>query len=265
MSSHYTLPPQQSVWVETKNTIKRSYIFYALLAIALLSIGSFPFNFFDIREWFIIPIMLCVGYVGYVFAIAKNAFWKSFAEVNNWNYTRFTLGKSVSREKGLMFQEGRAQAIDREIIGKIDNRDFRIASYRFTTGTGKNSTTHFFTFVEFQFSGTFQHLYLNHHKNTWDVSFGTGERIPLPGVTESHFSLYSPEGRGKEIEALTIFSVDIIETLFSHNYPYDIEFVDGKMIIFMEKDMTSAEDINRILGDALEIKDLFKKQLDGAK
>ncbi len=265
MTSRYNLPQQQSAWTEVRHTLKHSPIFYVLLSLLLLTGALVITNMWNAREYFIAPVIVFFTYIGSVYVVARNAFWKSFAEANGWTYAQYFFGKSTYGEKGLMFQEGRSQAIDREITGTIDGRTFRLATYRFTTGTGKNSTTHFFTLVSFQFSGTFPHLYLNDHRNMWNVHAYKAEPVPLPGITESKFSLFAPEGRGKEIEALSIFSIDAVEKLYSGHYPYDIEFVDGKMLIFAEKEIDSTEDIDLILGDALSLKNVFEEQLDRAK
>lgn len=199
-----------------------------------------------------------VSYGFIVWAKVMTSFWKQFAEVNGWQY-RYR--GDPNKEKGLMFRQGDSRNITHVIEGIIENRQFRILTYLFSYGTGKDRKSYFYTIFAFKFNGSFPHIYLNSKHNTYGVS--AGEAVPLPSEFEKKFTLSAP--RKYETEALEIFTPDVLTALLDNDFPHDVEFVDQEVLIFTVGSINSFEQLEKEFSKALEIEDLLDEKLDKFK
>lgn len=199
----------------------------------------------------------------------RASFWKQLAKVNGWQYKEalqfrsFVLERSrpPAEEPGIMFKQGNRRAISNEIEGVIEGRHFRFFNYQFSVGYGKNSRTYHYTVFAFKFDGLFPHLYLNNKNNVWSIN--AGEKIPLPVEFEKEFSLSAP--RKYEIEALEIFTPDVLAKLLDGNFPHDVEFIDHDVYIFTDGRINSFEQFAKEFNQALGLEDLFDERLDSHK
>lgn len=117
----------------------------------------------------------------------------------------------------------------------IGNGNMSLQSYQYTTGSGKNSKVHHWTFGTHRLDRPMPHVLLDSKKNNLSVfgaSLGSNlaggvdrsQRIDA-GVLSQHFDVYVPETYG--VDALSIISPEIVEELVNHYQDYDIEILDS--------------------------------------
>lgn len=248
-------PKTTNIWQATWEEVKLKWYFWLPFLLV------FIFGFYAL----IIPFI----YLIFVQNKIRSVFWKEFAEINNWKYQNnvpeglfnFSFTGNVNGEMGLMFKQGHSGTISNEISGKISDRDFKIFCYQFTTGHGKHSTIHYYTVFSFKSSGTFPHIYLNRKGNSWSID--AGDIIPLPKEFEEKFSLYAP--KKYEIEALEIFTPDILVKILEKEFSYDVEFIDQEILVFTDGQINNFENLEKKFNIALELRDILSQKLDKAK
>lgn len=255
-------PEIKSISRETWNTVKTRWQFWSLLAVVfilgvILTVLMVNYSI-DYARSLLIPFIIIFIYIYLVQNKIRTSFWKQFAEINGWYYKDYG---SPEQESGVMFRQGDKKHISNIIEGNMDNRSFRIFNYGFTIGSGKNKTGYDYTVFTFKFNGSFPHIYLNNKHNRYSVS--VGEEIPLPAEFEKIFSLSAP--KEYEIEALEIFTPDVLTSLLDGGFTYDIEFVDKEMLVFTDGRINNSEELIQKFKRALELEDLFDEKLDKFK
>lgn len=253
----------KAVWKKLKTSqLFRLFLVALIVGMVLVTIDGLEKK----QEPFSLIIITLVGFfvvivsfpVFIVWGKTKSDFWKQFAEVNGWQYKDYS---DSNQESGMMFRQGNNRHVSHIIDGNIDGRPFRIFNYDFAVGSGKIKKTHHYTVFSFKFNGSFPHIYLNNRHNPYNVS--AGEKIPLPGEFEKNFSLSAP--KEYEIEALEIFTPDVLTRLLDGGFTYDIEFVDQEMLVFTDGLINNSEELIQKFNKALELEDLFDEKLDKFK
>jgi competence protein ComGF len=231
--------------------LKSSKIFLSLvfinIAVAVFYIENLPI--------FLFFLLFSIPFIAFN---ANGLFWKDLADVNGWKYE--PVG-DLTQEKGIMFKQGHSNVISSIVSVNINNKQFSIFSYSFKIGHGKHSKQYNFTVFCFSFNGSFPHIYLNNKDNFYDVTFEG--KIPLPLEFEKKFSLYSPDGY--EIEALQIFTEDIMVKLLDAKFNHDIEFVDKELLIFVDGNIWNFETLEKEIQNALTLEDMFDEKLNNFK
>jgi len=244
-------PKVKNIWQETWNKVSSEWFFWVPI------IFFFFFGF----------IVLIIPFLYFLFELNKMraTFWKEFADLNGWKYKENHEGEipdlfssNSNNEQGIMFKEGSMGNISNEIDGIIDNRHFRIFCYQFSVGSGKSKKTYYYTVFAFSFNGSFPHIYLNNKNNSWGIHLE--EKIPLPLEFEKKFSLHAP--KKYEIEALEIFTPELLVKLLDLNFPYDVEFVNQEILIFTDGQINDFPQLENKFNKAFELKDLIDTKLD---
>lgn len=257
MSYTFLKPKTTNIWEETWNKVGSKWQFWVPLPLI------FIFGFLPLV---IIPIV----YFMIVLAQVRASFWKEFAKVNGWQYKEriqpeifsnlINMGDSI-KETGLMFQEGNTRSISNEIEGILNNRHFRIFCYQFSIGSGKSRRVYYYTVFAFKFNGSFPHIYLNNKNNSWSIT--TGERVPLPVEFENKFSLSAP--KKYEVEALEIFTPNVLMSLLDDKFSYDVEFVNQEILVFADGEINNFDQLEKRFNEALNLNDLMSEKLDKFK
>lgn len=244
---------RKAAWEEVKRS-KELLVLFLLIGVVgnlfMLSFGVFSFAL--AAPW--IPFII---WVAILHQSMRRKFWKQFAKEKKWIYTK---NAPVEKEQALIFDEGHSGKIQNMVKGGLDDTTARIFEFSFSRGHGKHQTTYYYTAFGFQFSeGAFPHCYLNRLHKGYDVSH-KGERILLPAELEEKFHLYAP--RKYEIEALAIFTPDMLEFFLDEKWPHDIELVDQELLIFrkefvntkqeLEMEFTEAQKLMRKLAPKLQ-------------
>ena len=243
----------KAVW----DTVKVRWQFWSLIVItSFVSIALLIFITKEITA--IIPLSAVIVYIALEQRKITTLFWKQFAEVNGWHYEDYS---PLEQESWVMFRQGANRETANIIKGNVNDRQFRIFSYKFSIGSGKNKKTYRYTVFAFKFNGSFPHIYLNNRHNRYSVN--VGEKIPLPGEFEKKFSLSAP--KEYEIEALEIFTPDVLANILDGSFTYDIELANQEMLIFTEGRIYDFEKLEKEFRRALELEDLFDEKLDKFK
>ncbi len=240
--------------------------------VAGVSIVAFLFIIYisqdpEVRTGVAIPlvmavIMALVYDVSRAFARASTSFWTEVTTANGWQYAE---RGDAHNEKAIILRLGDGREISHVVEGEIEGRRFRAFNYNFWTehrdSKGRRSRTYsYFTVVAFKFDGTFPHLCLDNRRN-WVNNFGSGEELPLPHEFEKTFKILAP--RKYEIEALQIFSPDVLQAILDHGLKHDVEFVEQEMIVFVKWPFRDFKTFKEELERAFELESILRPKLDG--
>ena len=245
----------KAAWI----AMKTSWQFWVLLAISLslsltLAITIARGDFTVVLA----PFLIVILYMAVVRAAVRASFWRRFAGINGWWYKELSDPK---KESGVMFRQGRNRLIYHYIEGSIDNRQIRIFNYEFSIESGRHRKTYYYTVFGFKFSGSFPHIYLNNEHNAYGTD--VGEKISLPSEFEKRFDLFAP--KKYEIEALEIFTPNVLADLLDNGFIHDVEFIDKEMLIFTDGRIDNFEELRLKFDQVLELKSLLEKKLDRIK
>jgi len=178
---------------------------------------------------------------------AESELWSKIATDNRGTYSP---GVNLREEESKMLTEGSTRSGHHEIVftGEFGEK-VRLFSYQFSFKKQATSTTREtyeyppfkYLVIGFKFLGNFPHLYLNYKKNKYNLSIGS--HLSLPTEFEKEFILSIP--KGYQIEALDIFTPDILDAILRLGIKCDVELVKGEILFFIE-DATLLKDFSKI-------------------
>ncbi|MFH1171324.1 MAG: hypothetical protein V1778_02180 [bacterium] len=188
---------------------------------------------------------------------ARHAFWKETATALGWRYEPTV---AVSESQGVIFQRGRDRKSTNVLTGTLIGRPMQIFEYEYSEYVGDSTVRFRFLVLLLTFKGSFPHLYLDRLKN--GRGNVVGEHIPLPTEFEKKFALYAP--REYEMEALQIFTPDLLQRILDLGIPYDVEFANGNLCIVIQGSILDKDVLKERLALAEKIVHLFGRVLDRA-
>lgn len=261
-------PERGSIKRQVWNAAKTSLLFWVFfIASVLLTLYLLTITYVSIKSLENVDLLLACLYplffpLGYLLYIEKKliiSLWTSeIARINGWEYKP---NGDPKEEFGIMFQQGHSREILGQINGVVDGVEFRMFDYQFTIGYGRGSIVYSYIVFAFKFNGSFPHIYLNNKHNSYNIQIG--EKVPLPSEFEKQFSLSAP--RKYEIEALEIFTPDVLLKILENDFVHDVEFVDQEVLIFADGKITDFEKLEKEFSKALELKNLLYEKLDRFK
>lgn len=179
---------------------------------------------------------------GYFYLKAHQEFMKGFAVQNGMAYAEHGVLEDC---RGKLFDIGHSRGVSNTISGHWNNYPIKLFNYSYTTGSGKNQQRHAFTILEISFSKiNFPYIFLQ-AKNMWGFlagSFGQGAEI---SIQNKKFRLFAT--KGYEIEALQIFSDQLLEYLLAHAPNFSIEFAENRINIYDDKTLSNKKDLLQLL------------------
>lgn len=159
-------------------------------------------------------------------------------------------------------RSGSEQKIKNMVEGTLNGRPLKIFTFIHTIGLGDNSRTFTHTTFILDFKGNFPHLYLNCLHNGLGFS-KYGEHISLPHEAEKKYRLYGP--KEYEIEALQVFTEDVLAYLLDAFLHYDIELVDKKLFIFVRPHIDSGKNLAECFSKICGLIEVLARNLDKIK
>ncbi len=205
-----------------------------------------------------VSLMIMLMYIAVKYIVALHSFWIEIASVNGWSYK----GRlPAAPGPAIMFRQGKNNNYASALEGTLNGFSFTSFSYTFATGEGKSEVTHPYHVFSFPFEGNFPHLYLNNRHNSYSLSIG--ESIPLPSEFEQQFFLSAP--KEYEIEALEIFTPEILVKILDGKFIHDIELVDQRLFVFINKSIQDFQTFEQELEKAVELRNLFAERLNKFK
>lgn len=189
------------------------------------------------------PWMALVILFGFYKLKVVEKFWREFASEKGFTYEKTG---NVELEKGLMFKQGDFRNITNVVRGTEGSVPITFFNYRFDIGHGKNRKIYEYVVFEFKTGGTFPNLVLNYTKGRFTLS--KGKPLKVSGL-ENHYEIFVPEQY--EIEALQIFTPDVLALLIDLELKADIELCDGEILVYTEGMVNSRAELDMRYARAL--------------
>ncbi|MGZ0712222.1 hypothetical protein ACWPKO_28195 (plasmid) [Coraliomargarita sp. W4R53] len=145
---------------------------------------------------------------------------------------------------GMIFSQGSDRSSS-DLVRGNQPRFVEFANYRYTTGSGKNSTTHQWGYVAVKLDVPLPHIVLDAVGNNTmfgsnlPASFNKAQRLSLEGDFDRHFSLYCPQGY--ERDALYLFTPDIMARFIDNAAGLDVEIVDDWLFLYARREFSTLD------------------------
>ncbi len=196
----------------------------------------------------VVPVLI----VGVIAAIVVSAIvsWRrkrvqcyriaQFAMANGMTYVDQLASPALP---GLIFQQGSSRQSSALVRGS-QPRFVEFGNYQYTTGSGKNRSTHHWGYVAVKLDVPLPNIVLDAKGNNalgsnLPASFRRDQRLSLEGDFDQHFTLYCPEGY--EADALYLFTPDIMARFIDHAAQLDVEIVDDWMFLYMQRPASTTD------------------------
>ncbi|MFM9876230.1 MAG: hypothetical protein ACKVOG_00055 [Rhodoglobus sp.] len=192
----------------------------------------------------IFPLVFVAGFVTVVVLVIRGALggggrWERWYRLSGFaaaNGMQFSPSDADPSYPGAIFTIGRARmAVDH--LRTLADRFFDYGNFRYTTGSGKNSTTHTWGFLALSLDRTLPHMVLDSRRNNGlfggtnlPTAFTKDQVLALEGDFNEHFTLYCP--REYERDALYVFTPDLMAHLIDEAAPFDVEIIDTWMFVY---------------------------------
>lgn len=145
---------------------------------------------------------------------------------------------------GMIFSNGHTRRAT-DLVRGASPRFVEFANYTYTTGSGKNSTTHNWGYVAIKLDVPLPHIVLDALGNNalfgsnLPASFDKDQRLSLEGNFDQYFSLYCPSGY--ETDALYLFTPDIMARFIDNAAALDVEIVDDWLFLYGKRPFSTLD------------------------
>ncbi|MFE7845573.1 hypothetical protein ACFUTX_10340 [Microbacterium sp. NPDC057407] len=190
----------------------------------------------------IIVALVVVGIVAATRSAATRMYrLDRFARANGMAYVPRVDGPALP---GMIFSVGDSRQAS-DLVRGDRPRFVEFANYRYTTGSGKNRTTHTWGYVAVRLDVPLPHIVLDASSNNGlfgsnlPQTFDKDQRLSLEGDFDRHFSLYCPAGY--ERDALYLFTPDIMARFIDNAAALDVEIVDDWLFLYAKRDFATLD------------------------
>lgn len=141
-----------------------------------------------------------------------------------------------------------------------------IGNYHYTTGSGKNSQMHVWTYARVQLKRQLPNMLLDSKKNNMFGTFSnlpnsmkSGQMLSLEGDFNKYFTLYAPVEYKQD--ALYVFTPDVMAAIIDAGQDYDIEVIGDSLFLYRSQTISIDSELeltkilsilNRIGGELLD-------------
>jgi hypothetical protein len=167
---------------------------------------------------------------------------------------------------GMIFDEGDSRRINEALLF-ADGTE--IGNYQYSTGSGKNRHTHYWSYVRIKLARRLPNMVLDARKNNLfgnftnlPDSFSRNQTLSLEGDFNNYFTLYAP--KEYERDALYVFTPDVMAAVIDVGQTYDMEVVDDNLMLYStDRGVLSSEDrLNTLLAIIEKIGTELRDQSD---
>ncbi|UGB35193.1 hypothetical protein LQ938_15290 [Microbacterium sp. cx-55] len=199
----------------------------------------------------LVPAVLMFGLVALGVVLAVRAFRNvgvrayrlaMFARANGMSYAGTIPNPNLP---GMIFSLGSSREARDAVRGEVP-RFVEFANYRYTTGSGKNRTTHRWGYVAIKLDVPLPHIVLDALGNNGlfgssnlPANFDADQRLSLEGDFDRYFALSCPEGY--ERDALYLFTPDIMARFIDNAAALDVEIVDDWLFLYGKRDFSTLD------------------------
>jgi hypothetical protein len=227
--------------------------------------------------WIVIPAIVFVAIVGYViyrsgvadmellieefvFVLAicflpsliivrqrvQDEFMHQFAEANGYTFSPY--GGNFGMLDGALFRLGNSdsRSVRNVVSGTYLGNPIALFDYSYKIDMGENRQIHYYTVFQLQFDAAMPDLLLE-KKNflSSDILLGQlPEHIKLEGDFNKYFSLSVK--KGYEVEALELFTPDVMEELEEKCKNLSIEIINNHLFIYDNKTIRTKADLDAL-------------------
>lgn len=193
---------------------------------------------------FLVPLLLIAGVavaivIGVVRAIGGSGErWyrlDRFARANGMSYVPRVAAPGLP---GMIFGIGDTRQ-STDLVRGDKPRFVEFGNYSYTTGSGKDRTTHQWGYVAVKLDVQLPNIVLDATSNNslfgsnLPAAFVKKQRLELEGDFDKHFALYCPVGY--ERDALYLFTPDIMARFIDHAAALDVEIVDDWLFLYGQR------------------------------
>jgi hypothetical protein len=176
----------------------------------------------------------------------QDEFMRQFAEANGYTFSPY--GGNFGVLDGTLFRlgNGGSQSVTDVASGAYLSNPISLFDYSYETGSGKYREAHYYTVFQLQFDTTMPDLLLE--KKSFlssDTLLGQlPEHIKLEGDFNKYFSLSIK--KGYEVEALEIFTPDVMEELEEKCKNLSLEIINSHLFIYDNKIIRTKVDLDAL-------------------
>jgi hypothetical protein len=207
----------------------------------------------------IAPILFLAiaGFAAYRYVQHASGRWESLLRRTRFatrNQLRYSPGTRNPAYPGLIFSHGDARQSLDNYHSEV-RPHFDLGNYRYTTGSGKEKTTHNWGYLALRLERRLPHMVLDARGNngilggsSLPTSFRRDQRLSLEGDFDKYFTLYCP--REYERDALYVFTPDLMALLIDESAAFDVEIVDDWMFVYSVQPfaLDEAKTVHRLFG-----------------
>ena len=183
---------------------------------------------------FIVAFILAIVFL--VRSVVSGRNWETwyrldtFAQANGLVFSQMDANPSYP---GAIFNNGDSRKALNHLRSASD-RFLDMGNYQYTTGSGKNRSTHNWGFMALHLDRKLPNMVLDAKANN-GLFGGTN----LPAYFDKYFTLYCPQQY--ERDALYVFTPDLMALLIDNAAPFDVEIVDDWMFVYSARPFNSAD------------------------
>lgn len=226
-------------------------LMFAGMALVFLLVGAFALrgDGGPISFAFLVPVLVIVAVAAIGIPLGIHA-WRRRRDTA-YRLARFAAANGMVYEHeiddpqlpGMIFQRGSSRESSSLLRG-YQPRFVEFGNYRYTTGSGKNRTTHTWGYVAVKLDVPLPNIVLDALGNNTlgtnlPASFSRDQRLSLEGDFDKYFTLYCPQGY--EADALYLFTPDIMARFIDHAAQLDVEIVDDWMFLYMQRPASTTD------------------------
>jgi hypothetical protein len=192
----------------------------------------------------LLPIAVVFGFGFWVYNKTRHEFYRQFAAANNMSYLQ---SGAVSGLAGALFNLGHGRTSEDIIGGSYDGNNFTMFTYRYTIGSGKSQQTYNCTVAQIDYPSILPPILLvvdNQYFGGIVPLFSGWQKIKPEGNFDKTFDLYSK--KEFEIEALQIFTPDVMQNLLTDFRQFNLEFNDNILYVFCAHTITTKVELQKM-------------------
>ena len=224
-----------------KTRYRRHKIVALLFAALLLTVAGVAQLFVKNATFFptaiFIAVIALLGGYAYLQGKVHSEFMRQFALAHGYT---FKPSGTPDGRAGSLFSLGRNPKLFNLISGAYLGQAIEIFNYRYAIRRGRDTYTFPFTVFEIDFPAVLPQIFLHDRQARYfgssdglNVKFPNARKIDLEGGFHEHFDLWV--GEKFEIEALQIFTPDLMARLMDQWQHLSIEFVGNHIYIYENK------------------------------
>nr|WP_201470580.1 hypothetical protein [Microbacterium hydrocarbonoxydans] len=193
------------------------------------------------------------GGIGIAVAVIAVVSWRR-ARVTRYRLDAFARANGMSYEArvadpqlpGMVFGLGHSR-VATDLVRGDRPRFVEFGNFQYTTGSGKNATTHRWGYVAVKLDVPLPNIVLDAKGNNGfgsnlPAAFQREQRLSLEGDFDRYFTLYCPTGY--EQDALYLFTPDIMARFIDNAAELDVEIVDDWLFLYTQRKVTTLDPAN---------------------